>query len=128
MFYQWNIPFWCICIFIILFFYLICFSLKDNCFTMLCWFLPCVNMNQSQGCICFFPIKAPSQPIPPLYVVTEHQVEFPMIISNFPLAICFTNGNLYISLLLSQFIPPSPAPAMSISLFSMSESLLYHFK
>ena len=95
---------------------------------MLCWFLTCINMNQSQVYICFFPIKAPSQPIPPLYVVTEHQVEFPMVISNFPLAICFTNGNVYISLLLSQFIPPSPAPAMSISLFSMSESLLYHFK
>ena len=24
------------------------FLLKDSCFTILCWFLPCINMNQPQ--------------------------------------------------------------------------------
>ena len=32
-------------------------------------------------------------------------------------------GNIYVSLLLSQFVPPSPVPTVPISLFSMSESL-----
>ena len=37
---------------------------------------------------------------------------------------CFTYGNVYISMLLSQFVPPYPSPSVSISLFSISESLL----
>ena len=36
---------------------------------------------------------------------------------NFPLAIYFTYGNAYISRLLSQFIPLSPFPTVSLSLF-----------
>ena len=28
------------------------FLLEDNCFIMLCWFLPYVNMNPPQVCIC----------------------------------------------------------------------------
>ena len=42
--------------------------------------------------------------------------------SKFPLAIYFTYGNVYVSILLSQFIPPSPAPSVSTSLFSISAS------
>ena len=30
--------------------------------------------------------------------------------SKFPLVICFTYGNVYVSVLLSQFVPPSPSP------------------
>ena len=33
-----------------------------------------------------------------------------MLDSSFPLAICFTHGSVYMSVLLSQFIPPSPFP------------------
>ena len=40
--------------------------------------------------------------------------------SKFPLAVYFTYGNTYVSRLLSQFIPLSPSPAVSSSLFSMS--------
>ena len=36
----------------------------------------------------------------------------------------FTPGNVCISMLFFQFVPPSPSPTVSISLFSMSESLL----
>ena len=43
--------------------------------------------------------------------------------SNFPLAISFTHGNIYVSILLSQFVPPSPSHTVSTSLFSMSASL-----
>ena len=40
----------------------------------------------------------------------EHQIEHPVLHSNFPLAIYFTYGNVYVSVLLSQFILPSPSP------------------
>ena len=50
------------------------FSLEDNCFTILCWFLPYINMNQSQ--VYYVPslLNLPpiSHPIPPLYLVTKH--------------------------------------------------------
>ena len=37
----------------------------------------------------------------------------------FPLAICFTYDNVYVSILLSQFVSTSPSPAVFTSLFSM---------
>ena len=36
----------------------------------------------------------------------------------FPLAFYFTYGNVYVSMLFSQFIPPSPSPTVSTSVFS----------
>ena len=62
----------------------------------------------------FLPITTP---IPTLQVITEHRVELPVLYSNFLLALYFTYGNVYISVLLSQFVPPSPAPAVSKGLF-----------
>ena len=35
--------------------------------------------------------------------------ELPASYNKFPLAVCFTYGNVYVSTLLSQFIPPSPS-------------------
>ena len=43
-----------------------------------------------------------------------------MFHSNSPLAACFTYGNIYVSVLLSLSVPPSPSPAVSTSLFCMS--------
>ena len=64
-------------------------------------------------------------PVPPLYVVTEHTVEFPVLYGNFQLAVYFTYGDvlIYVSMLLSQFVPPSPSPAVSTNPFSMSTYL-----
>ena len=42
--------------------------------------------------------------------------------SKVPLAICFTYGSIYVSMLLSQFIPSSSSPPVSKSLFSMAVS------
>ena len=61
--------------------------------------------------------------IPPLLVVTEHQTELPVLYSNFPLAIILHMVMDTHQCYSSQFIPPSPFPTVSISLFSMSESL-----
>ena len=49
--------------------------------------------------------------------------ELPALYSKFPLNIYFTYGNVYVSMLLSQLIPPCP-PTVSTSLFSMSASPL----
>ena len=38
--------------------------MKDNCFTTLCWFLPCINMNQPLVYICPLPFETPSH-LPP---------------------------------------------------------------
>ena len=38
--------------------------MKDNCFTILCWFLSYINMNQPQIYICSFPLEPPSD-LPP---------------------------------------------------------------
>ena len=49
------------------------------------------------------------------------------------LVICFTYGNIHVSMLFSQIIPPSPSPTESKSLFFTSVSLLlshiygYHY-
>ena len=49
-------------------------------------------------------------PIPPLYIVTEHLVYLSVLCSSFPLVSCFIYGDVYVSMLLSQFVWPSPAP------------------
>ena len=36
-------------------------------------------------------------PIPPLYVITEHQAELPVLHGGFPLAIYFIHGSIYLS-------------------------------
>ena len=45
---------------------------------------------------------------------------FPASYIKLPLAICFTYGNVYISMLFSQIIPPSPSPTVYKSLFFIS--------
>ena len=60
-------------------------------------------------------------PVPPLQTVTEHQVRLPVLYSNFSLVICFTHGDLYISMLLS-IHPTFSFPAVSTGLFPMSET------
>ena len=46
-------------------------------------------------------------PTPTLLGIIEHQPKLPASESNFPLAICFTYGNVYVSMLLSQLVPLS---------------------
>ena len=48
--------------------------------------------------------------------------------SKFPLAIYFTHGNAYVSMLFSEIIPASLSPAVFKSLFSMSASPLLTYR
>ena len=46
----------------------------------------------------------------PNQAITEHRAELPVLYSRFPLTIYFTHGSVFMSNLISQFIPPSPSP------------------
>ena len=61
---------------------------------------------------------------PTLQVITEQRLWVPSPSIKLPLAISFTYGNLYASVLFSQATPPSPSPTESKNLFFMSVSPL----
>ena len=86
------------------------FLLGYSCFTVLCQFLLYNEVNQLYVYIYPLPLEPPSPPIPPRQVITEHRAELPVLYSRFPLAICFTHGSVCMSVLISQFVPPSPSP------------------
>ena len=77
---------------------------------MLCRFLLYINMNQ------LYVLHVPSllnlpptlYSIPSIYIVTEHLLELPESYSKFLLATL--HMVIYVSLLLSPFIPPSSSP------------------
>ena len=104
----------------LLFLFFLTSLLKYNCFTMLCQFLLYKKVNQLYAYIYpYIPSLLrlpPTLPIPPLQVVTKHQVDHPVLCSCFPLAIYFTFGSVYMSMLLSHFIPayPSPSPCPQV--------------
>ena len=73
--------------------------------------------------------------LPLLLGCHKARVWAPCLRSSFPLTICFIHGYVYVSMLLSQFVSPSPSLAVSTDPFSMSASLFlpckqfqqYHF-
>ena len=78
---------------------------------MLCSFLLYNEVNQLYVYIYSLPLGPPSHPpIPLIQVTTEHQGELPALYSRFPPAICFIHGSVYMSILISQFIPHPPSP------------------
>ena len=82
---------------------------------MLYQFLPHNKQSESAICIHIFPYPLPLEPpshlpIPPIQMVTKHRADLPVLCNSFPLAIHFIFGNVYMSVLLSHFIPASPSP------------------
>ena len=53
----------------------------------------------------------PTLLIPPLCVVPKHKDDYPVPCSCFPLAIYFTFGSVYMSMILSHFVPAYPFPS-----------------
>ena len=49
----------------IIYFLNVFFKLEDNCLTILCWYSPCINMNQLKVHRCPLPLEAPSRLPPP---------------------------------------------------------------
>ena len=60
-------------------------------------------------CVCISPHSRVSPP---------HRAGLPVLYSSFPLAL-FTHCSVYMSVLLSQFVPPSSSPTVSTSLLSV---------
>ena len=89
--------------------------LEHNCFTMVCQFLLYNIVNRLYiyiyPCISSLLCPPPTFPIPPLYGVTKHQVDLPVLCDGFPLAIYFTFGSIYKSMPLSYFVPAYPCPS-----------------
>ena len=68
-----------------------------------------------------------SLPIPSLRVIPVHHPEHPVSCIEPGLAIYFTYGNIHVSMLFSQIIPPSPSPTETKSLFFTPVSLSLSF-
>ena len=90
---------------------------------MLCQFLLCNKVNQLY--VYIYPHipsllhLPPTLPIPPLQVVTKHQAELPVQCSCFPLAVYFTFGSVYMSVLLSHFVPAYQSPSLCSQVHSL---------
>ena len=97
--------------------------MEENCFTMLCWFLPYSNMNQPQVYTHALPLEPlshlPLIPLPrgchraPNLSSLRQRCELAAWRSKFPLPIYSTRASGCISMLLSQLVPPSPSPTVS---------------
>ena len=110
--------------------------MEANYFTILWWILPYIHMNQPW--VYMHPPNSdlPLPPPSPSHLSGSSQCtspEHPVSCIKPGLAIYFTYGNIRVSMLFSQIIPPSPSPTESKSLFFTSVSLLlsciqgYHY-
>ena len=92
---------------------------------MLCQFLLYNEVNQLYVYLYPLPLGPPSPPtpFPPIQVITEHRAELPVLYGRFPLAIYFTHGSVFMSNLISQFIPPSPQPHVHMCILYVCVSI-----
>ena len=98
--------------------------MEANYFTILWWFLPYIDMNQPwYTCVPSSWLHIPL-PFPPHPSTLSQSTGFvcPASCIKLALVIYFTYGNIHVSMLFSQIIPPSPSTE-SKSLFFMSVSL-----
>ena len=80
-------------------------------FSQQSWFQFLTQFMYMYISIHIFPSSRASLPLPPPPSLGHHRALqwAPCVYSRFPLAICFTQGSVYMSMTLFQFIPPSPS-------------------
>ena len=85
---------------------------------ILWWLLPCIDMNQPRVYMCPHPEPPlpPPSPSHPSGLSQYTGFEYPVSCIELGLIIYFTYGNIHVSMLFSQNIPPSPSPTESKSL------------
>ena len=78
------------------------------------------SMSQPYVYLCLFPSESPSHYSPYSTTLGCHRAHgwAPWIIQQLPTSYLFTYSNVYALMLLSQYVPPSPSPAVSATLFS----------
>ena len=110
-------------------FFINLFKLEVNYFTMLWWFLPYIEMNQPRVYMCP-PSWTPLPPSPshPSGLSLYTSFECPVSCIELGLVIYFTYGNIHISMLFSQIIPPSPSPTEKSLFFTFVSLLLSHIE
>ena len=97
--------------------------MEDNYFTILYWFLLYINTDQPQ--IFIVPLlNLPPTLSHPSRLSQTFRFELSASYSKFPLAIYFTYDNIYASILLFPFVPPSSSLTVSTRLFFMCVSHL----
>ena len=67
----------------------------------------------------------PTLPIPPLWTVTKHRADLPVLCGCFPLAIYFTFGSVYISMPLFHPVTSHPSPSPYPQVHSLVGLCLY---
>ena len=79
---------------------------------MLCWFLLYNKVNQLDVYIFPFPLGPPFHHTPQPTSLGHHRAQSwaPCAIRQVPIAVYFTHGSVYMSIPISQFIPPSLPP------------------
>ena len=92
-------------------------------FTLLCQFLLYNKLNQLYVYI-YAHIPSllhlpPTLPNPPLQVVTKHQADLLLLCGCFPLAIYLIFSSVYMSRLLSHFLPNYPSPSLCPQVHSL---------
>ena len=100
--------------------------MEANCFTILWWVLPYIDMNQPRVYMHSpsWILLPPPSPSHPSGSSQWHGLECPVLSIEPGLLIYFTYSNIHVSLLFSQIIPPLPSPTESKSLFCTSVLLL----
>jgi len=86
-------------------------------YNILYWFLSYISVNQ----VYIWPLslEPPSHLSHPSRLSQSMGFELPVSHSKFPLAMSFTYGNVYVSVLLSQFIPPSTSLTVTHIFFTV---------